>query len=94
MLGLRKCLLKFTILQTGDYISWISFLNYSAQHNIEMKKHSGNNNNINNNMNVLIVFNWKQQHKIAKKKTKTKKTKNQKENKKKNARSHVKLSSR
>ena len=83
MLGLRKCLLKFTILQTGDYISWISFLNYSAQHNIEMKKHSWNNNNINNNMNVLIVFNWKQQHKIAKKKTKTKKTKNQKKNKKK-----------
>ena len=83
MLGLRKCLLKFTILQTGDYIYWISFLNYSAQHNIEMKKHTVNNNNINNNMNVLIVFNWKQQHKITKKKNENKKSKKPKKEQKK-----------
>lgn len=93
MLGLRKCLLKYTILQTGDYISWISFLNYSAQHNIEMKKHSVNNNNINNNMNVSIVSNWKQQHKLQNTKNENKKHKKQKKEQKKNARSHVKLSS-
>ena len=83
MLGLRKCLLKFTILQTGDYISWISFLNYSAQHNIEMKKHSVNNININNNMNVLIAFNWKQQHKLQNTKNENKKNKKPKKEPKK-----------
>ena len=83
MLGLRKCLLKFTILQTGDYISLISFLNYSAQHNIEMKKHSVNNNNINNNMNVSIVSNWKQQHKLQNTKNENKKNKKPKKEQKK-----------
>lgn len=45
-------------------------------------------------MTVLIVFNWKQQHKLQNTKNENKKHKKpKKEQKKKNARSHVKLSS-
>ena len=49
-----------------------------------MKKHSVNNNNINNNMNVSIVSNWKQQHKLQNtKNAKQKKQKTKKRTKKK-----------
>ena len=44
-------------------------------------------------MTVLIVFNWKQQHKLQNTKNENKKHKKPKKEKKKNARSHVKLSS-
>lgn len=44
-------------------------------------------------MTVLIVFNWKQQHKLQNTKNENKKHKKPKKEQKKNARSHVKLSS-
>ena len=44
-------------------------------------------------MNVLIVFNWKQKHKLQNTKNENKKHKKPKKEPKKNARSHVKLSS-
>lgn len=48
-----------------------------------MKKHSVNNNNINNNMNVSIVSNWKQQHKLQNTKNENKKNKKPKKEQKK-----------
>lgn len=44
-------------------------------------------------MTVLIVFNWKQQHKLQNTKNENKKHKKPRKEQKKNARSHVKLSS-
>ena len=44
-------------------------------------------------MNVSIVSNWKQQHKLQNTKNENKKNKKPKKEQKKNARSHVKLSS-
>ena len=44
-------------------------------------------------MNVSMVSNWKQQHKLKNTKNENKKNKKPKKEQKKNARSHVKLSS-